>query len=257
MKGAVGKPISEFDTLFSDLLAGQAGIDRMDYLLRDSHYLGVTYGKCDLLRLLETIRYNTENDLYWEEGGIHALEQFILSRYFMFKDVYYHKTRRALDFHLSNIMKNYLQANGEEGFLPRDIDKYLQLNDVAILLYILKDSEASKIFIGRLFYRLINRESSDHPDEAELLLWEWLETELSKKFGIDVYLDKAENAPYKFERVDQIKVQLGGKIIPLQEASKLVSTLTPIRKRRVYTPISKRGEVLQFVKSFLDEKRRS
>jgi HD superfamily phosphohydrolase len=151
IKKAEGKPISKFDTLFSDLLAGQAGIDRMDYLLRDSHYLGVTYGKCDLLRLLETIRYNTENDLYWEEGGIHALEQFILSRYFMFKDVYYHKTRRALDFHLGSIMKNFLQSNGGDGFLPLDVGKYLQLNDISVLYYILQNNDISKIFINREF----------------------------------------------------------------------------------------------------------
>jgi len=255
MKGAEGKLISKVDTLFSDLLAGQAGIDRMDYLLRDSHYSGVTYGKCDLPRLLETIRYNEENDLYWEEGGIHALEQYIFARYFMFKDVYFHKTRRILDYHLSNIMKAFLVENGGEEFLPVDVSKYLQLNDDAIKLYILKNKDASKIFINRGFYRLIGRESSDHPDEAELLLWDWLETELSRKFGSDIYFDKAEKAPYKFEKVDRISVQLGGKIIPLQEASKLVDRLMPIRQRRVYAPVGKRSDVFKFVKSFLDERR--
>lgn len=256
IKGAKGKPITALDTLFTDLLTGQAGIDRMDYLLRDSHYLGVTYGKCDLLRLLETIRYDTENDLYWEEGGKNALEQFILARYFMFKDVYYHKTRRALDFHLSVIMKNYLKANGGEEFLPIDVGKYLQLNDIPILLYIIQNKDASKIFIDRGFYRPINIAGSDHPEEAELLLWDWLEEELTNKYGSEVYLDKAENAPYKFEKADQIKVQLGGKVIPLQEASKLVNTLWPIRKRRVYVPIDKRKEVTEVVKTFLGEKRR-
>jgi HD superfamily phosphohydrolase len=256
VKSAEGIPRSQFDTLFSDLLTGQAGIDRMDYLLRDSHYLGVTYGKCDLFRLLETARYDSENDLYWEEGGIHALEQFILARYFMFKDVYYHKTRRALDFHLSNIIKSYLIEIGEEGCLPVDINKYLQLNDIVILSYILRNHEAMSIFFDRGFYRLIDTESDDHPEEAELLLWDWLETELNQKFGSDVYIDKAENAPYKFEKADQIKVQLGGKVIPLQEASRLVNTLRPIRKRRVYAPREKRSEVSEFVRSFLKEKRR-
>ena len=254
MKGAKGKPLSKVDTLFSDLLTGQAGIDRMDYLLRDSHYVGVTYGKCDLARLLETIRYDKENDLYWEEGGIHALEQFIFARYFMFKDVYFHKTRRILDYHLGNIIKNFLVENGEEGFLPVDVSKYLQINDDVIKLYILQNKDALEIFINRRFYRLIGRESSDHPGERESLLWDWLEKELSSKFGSDVYFDKAEKDPYKFVKADEIKVQLGGKIIPLQEASQLVSSLAQIRKRRVYAPIEKRSEVLKYVTSFLDEK---
>jgi HD superfamily phosphohydrolase len=89
-----------------------------------------------------------------------------------------------------------------------------------------------------------------------LLLWDWLEAELNKKFGSDIYFDKAENAPYKFAKADQIKVQLGDKIQPLQEVSKLVNILTPIRKRRVYSPITKRKEVSEFVRSFLAEKRR-
>jgi HD superfamily phosphohydrolase len=84
----------------------------------------VTYGKCDLPRLLETIRYDTENKLYWEEGGIHALEQFLLARYFMFKDVYFHKTRRILDYHLGTIIKNYLKEKEGEEFLPTDVSKY-------------------------------------------------------------------------------------------------------------------------------------
>jgi len=115
--GARGKPLSETDIFLSDLLTGQAGIDRMDYLIRDSHYTGVTYGKCDLPRLLETIRYDTENNLYWEEGGIHTLEQFIFARYFMFKDEYFHKTRKILDYHLGTIIKNYLKEKEGEEFL--------------------------------------------------------------------------------------------------------------------------------------------
>lgn len=254
MKGAEGKLISKVDTLFSDLLAGQAGIDRMDYLLRDSHYSGVTYGKCDLPRLLETIRYNEENDLYWEEGGIHALEHFILARYFMFKDVYFQKTRRILDYHLGNIMKKFLGENNGEGFLPIDVGKYLQLNDDVIKLYILKNDEARKIFINRGFYRLIRRESSDHPDEAEFILWDRLEKEVSDKFGPDIYFDKAEKNPYKIGKTDQIKVQWEDKVVPLHEASQLVRSLTQIRKRRIYSPIEKRSDVLKFVTSFLDER---
>ncbi len=255
MKGAGGKPLSEADIFLSDLLTGQAGIDRMDYLIRDSHYTGVTYGKCDLPRLLETIRYDTENKLYWEEGGIHALEQFLLARYFMFKDVYFHKTRRILDYHLGTIIKNYLKEKEGEEFLPTDVSKYLQLTDNEVKLYLIKNAEASSIFIDRNFYKLISRKSKDHPDKTELLKWAWLEEKLSEKFGTDVYLDKAENAPYKFEKADQINVQWEGNIVPLQEASQLVDSLTPINQRRVYAKRGKRSDVNKFVRGFLDKRR--
>jgi hypothetical protein len=87
------------------------------------------------------------------------------------------------------------------------------------------------------------------------LKWAWLEEKLSEKFGTDVYLDKAENAPYKFEKADQINVQWEGNIVPLQEASQLVDSLTPINQRRVYAKRGKRSDVNKFVRGFLDKRR--
>ena len=251
IKGAKDKPISLIDIFLSDLLTGQAGIDRMDYLIRDSHYSGVAYGKYDLPRLLETIRYDSKNDLYWEEGGKHALEQFILARYFMFKDVYFHKTRRILDYHLGNIIKKFLKEKGGEEFLPVDVAKYLKLTDNEIKSYILQNDEAFEIFINRGFYKSIGIESSDHPGTVELLKWVRLEEQLSKKYGTYIYLDKAEKSSYRFEKAHQIRVKSGDKIIPLQEVSTLVASLKPISMRRVYAKSDKRSDVHKFVKDFL------
>ena len=115
-----GKPTSILDNVLSQLLTGQIGIDRMDYLQRDSYHLGVMYGKFDLARILETIRYSEDKDIYWEEGGFHSLEQFILARYFMFTEVYFHKTRRILDFHLSKSIKEYLTIHVSSETYPID-----------------------------------------------------------------------------------------------------------------------------------------
>lgn len=73
---------------------------RMDYLLRDSLYCGVTYGKYDLDRFVSTLtayKHNNQLQLAIERGGVQALEEFVLARYFMFIQVYFHKTRRYLD----------------------------------------------------------------------------------------------------------------------------------------------------------------
>ncbi len=104
-------PIKRIDMHFNNLLTGQAGIDRMDYLLRDSYFLGVMYGKFDLERLIETMLFREDKGCFWEEGGKHALEQFLLARYFMFTEVYFHKTRRSLDYHLGKLIKSFLKEN--------------------------------------------------------------------------------------------------------------------------------------------------
>ena len=84
-----------------ELIEGQMDADRMDYLLRDSHHLGVQYGRFDLDRLVATVmavemrREDPEGSdcrLAVEEGGWHAAVGLILARYFMFTQVYFHRT---------------------------------------------------------------------------------------------------------------------------------------------------------------------
>lgn len=250
--GKSGRPSSHNDVVFSTLLTGQAGIDRMDYLLRDSHFLGVAYGRFDLARMLETVRYTSDLDLFWEEGGIHVLEQFILARYFMFKDVYFHKTRRVLDFHLGTMMKAFLRQVKKRDYFPTEVGEYVQINDIDLISYILSNDKLSRVFMGRQFHRLIDRESSDHPNQAELVVWDNIEKEIVKFLEKDdFYFDNAENAPYKFEKANEIRVEYQQAIRPLTIASDLVRTLQRIRKKRIYVVQGKKVQTRQFVDTFL------
>jgi len=255
-----GKPISELDNLFHTILAGQAGIDRMDYLLRDSYFLGVMYGKFDLARILETLRYDEEEGIYWEEGGIHVLEQFLLARYFMFTEVYFHKTRRILDYHLAQLLKSYLKSHfGDENhdYFPQNVDEYLNLQDYKVISWMMESDDLHKdIFMKRKFFKKINPESSDHPSKDEIILWRWLENELQRKFNQEEYFfDRADKAPYKFEKAD-ILVMSSGRLIPIHKVSRLVDSLKPIKKRRIYAIEEKKREISEFVETFLKEKRK-
>ncbi|MFO7997192.1 MAG: HD domain-containing protein [Dehalococcoidia bacterium] len=254
VRGKDAVPTSRADVVFHELLAGQAGIDRMDYLLRDSHLLGVRYGYYDLNRLLETLRYDDNDGLYWEEGGIHALEQFILARYFMFMEVYFHKTRRVLDHHLGRLIKDYLRSRGKE-FLPTNVNEYLGIFDSVLLLYMMSSEGWKNVFLNRHFLRL-KRESPEHPEPEEVLIWEDLEKELKKNYSNDdVFFDKAKNDPYKFETVEQIRVYCDRKVRSLTEASLLVRSLRPINKMRVYMVPGKVREITRFIDNFFKNKR--
>ena len=99
-KKANDLPFSDWEAPLSEIIIGDAfGVDRMDYLLRDSHHTGVAYGKFDHYRLIDTIRIlppppsgeegdSNEPALGVEEGGIHSSEALMLARYFMYKQVY-------------------------------------------------------------------------------------------------------------------------------------------------------------------------
>ncbi len=247
-------PVKDIDYIFNELLTGQAGIDRMDYLLRDSYYLGVMYGKYDLERLIETICFDKEDGIYWEEGGIHSLEQFILARYFMFLEVYFHKTRRSLDYHISQLIREFLRENLKADKFPSDVNNFLKIDDFKIFSWGLEQEDFRKIFIEREFFRKIQTESSEHPKPEEIIIWDWLSNEIAREFNdTEFYVDKAENAPYKFEKPD-IKIKKDNKLLPIHEVSTLVSNLRPLQKIRIYVKLKKLETIENFVRDFLNKR---
>lgn len=107
-----------WEKLLSEVITGDVfGVDRMDYLLRDSYYCGVAYGRFDHYRLIDTLRALpcTEDakaiTLGVEEGGLRSAEDLLLSRYFMFKQVYFHSVGRMYSIHLSDFLKTWIAQN--------------------------------------------------------------------------------------------------------------------------------------------------
>lgn len=80
----------------SKLVSGQLDVDRLDYLLRDSYYSGVSYGKYDLGRIIDQLAI-VDNRFVILQGGYEAVEQLIFARYQMYQQVYFHKTKRAFE----------------------------------------------------------------------------------------------------------------------------------------------------------------
>ena len=72
------------------LISSQIDADRMDYLLRDSYFTGASYGEFDLTRILRVIR-PIENGIAFQRNGMHAIEDYVLSRYQMYMQVYFHQ----------------------------------------------------------------------------------------------------------------------------------------------------------------------
>ena len=121
-----------------DLIDGQMDADRMDYLLRDSHHSGVQYGRFDLHRLIATVQAIPGTNgrpprLGISEGGWHAAEGLVLARYFMFTQVYFHKTRVAFDIHLRGALREMLPGSGFPKPKDKGLDEYLHWDDWRVL----------------------------------------------------------------------------------------------------------------------------
>lgn len=94
----------------NDLISSELDIDRMDFLLRDAYYCGVPYGQYDIERLLLSLKVHGK-EIVVQEKGRHAVESFILSRFYMYTQVYTHRTRRAFDTMLKAIFSKEVMKN--------------------------------------------------------------------------------------------------------------------------------------------------
>ena len=130
-----GEVFSTWEAILSEIVVSDAfGVDRMDYLLRDSLHCGVAYGRFDHYRLIDTLRVlprghgSEEPVLGIEEGGLHSAESLLLARYFMFSQVYFHRVRRAYDVHLKDFLTLWLPG----GSYSVDLPSHLAMTDVQV-----------------------------------------------------------------------------------------------------------------------------
>jgi len=133
-------PYSDWEEVLSQIIVGNAfGVDRMDYLLRDSYHAGVAYGRFDQHRLIDTLRILPKSEstdgsstatLGIEYGGLHAAEALSLARFFMFTQLYFHPVRRIYDTHLKDFLVNWLSS----GKFSVELEDHLRMTDNEVLV---------------------------------------------------------------------------------------------------------------------------
>ena len=126
---AVGKQSTK-PQFMNEIIAGGLSADIMDYLLRDSYFTGVEYGKVDVQRVIDSLRV-ADKQLALDNAGLYAFEALLLARYEMFKAVYFHRTVRAAELMLVNSMK--LAESALHLTDLSDINEYLEMTDERVL----------------------------------------------------------------------------------------------------------------------------
>jgi HD superfamily phosphohydrolase len=128
-KLCVGK--SKGQPFMNQVIAGGLSADMMDYLLRDTYFTGVEYGKVDIQRVIDSLEVSAGGDLVLERAALYAFEALLIARYEMFKAVYFHRTVRAAELMLAHSMTladNELHLTD----LSR-IERILRLTDEVVL----------------------------------------------------------------------------------------------------------------------------
>jgi uncharacterized protein len=128
-KLCVGK--SSGQPFMNQVIAGGLSADMMDYLLRDTYFPGVEYGKVDIQRVIDSLGISTDGHLMLERAALYAFEALLIARYEMFKAVYFHRTVRAAELMLAHSMT--LADNELHLTDLSEIDRVLRLTDEVVL----------------------------------------------------------------------------------------------------------------------------
>ncbi len=229
------------------MISSQADADRMDYLKRDAYFTGVTYGEFDLSRILQEIR-PYKNGICFTMAGMHAVEDYVVSRYQMYQQVYFHRVGRSMEVILKHLLERAktvyqqgaLQVTLNLGkFLAGNwtLDDYLKLDDGVMESNFLLWTESSDPILADLTSCYLFRkplESVCIDEETKNLLPKL--KDLIKQAGFDpqYYTDtnSAFDEPYDAYKPSgknansQIELmQTDGQLIELSQLSPLVRAL--------------------------------
>ncbi len=114
------------------LLSGVFTVDNLDYVRRDAYLTGVAIGPVDVERL-RRYAFISERGLTLYEPGLAALEMFLTARLFMYQQVYFHRTVRAIDLDLAEVFGTSIRAIFGDGSPADDSRAYADLDEYALL----------------------------------------------------------------------------------------------------------------------------
>ncbi len=208
------------------LISGDIDADRMDYLVRDSHYTGVAYGVFDIMRLIDGITFRGVEPII-SYRAIRAAESLLLSRFMMYPTVYHHHVCRIA----RKMYERALEFCVEEGQLnPRDL---LKMDDYDIVSFLRSvggyaGEIMKRIDERKLFKRAIYISRCRVPGRIDA---KKAEKEISESAGVDVEKVIVDVPEEEDAREFKALVEVDGMLKKLEEISPLISILKSAEKK--------------------------
>jgi HD superfamily phosphohydrolase len=264
----------------AQLVSSQLDVDRMDYLLRDSLMTGAKYGIYDLEWIINALAIDEAADrVYVQARGIYAVEEYLQARYYMFRQVYFHRTLRSAEAVLRSIIRRALDLldRGEEVWhaagtafekiLRREtlsISEHMQVDDSDFVFHIKQWqrssdailSDLSRRFIARRMFKAIDLDMPQD-QQAEFLMTA-RQTVARAGFDPDYYFieDRASDVPYygyyeteKAEPKTHIYVESGYAAPQIREISEVSNVVKGLQHayelHRVCFPADVKNEVYE------------
>lgn len=245
------------------LISSQIDADRMDYLQRDAYFTGVSYGHFDMERILRVMRPH-EDQVVIKKTGMHAVEDYIMSRYQMYWQVYFHPVTRSAEVILTKILHRAKELYENQYAFKQQpahftslfentltLEDYLKLDESIILYYFQMWENEEDEILSDLCTRFVNRNLFKYVEFDPAKEYKKL-SELSTLFakaGMDpeyyLVVDSSSDLPYDFyrpgEEEERLPIHLlmrNGEIRELSRESEIVDAISGKRRtdHKLYYP---------------------
>lgn len=254
--------------LVISMISSQIDADRMDYLQRDAFYTGVSYGTFDMERVLRVMR-PSKDEIVIKESGMHAVEDYLMSRYQMYWQIYFHPVSRGGEVLLNLALKRakYLFEKGyafkqfPKYFIPFfqeniTVADYLRLDEMVVNFYLQEWIHEEDEVLSDLSNRFVNRELFKYLPFDGSVITENEIRELFVKAGIDpdyyFFSDSFSDMPYDYDRPGMINnrrpihlVKADGRLKEISSQSAIIQSITGVKRieSKLYYPKDKILEI--------------
>jgi uncharacterized protein len=198
------------NALLEQMVSSQLDADRMDYLLRDAYFTGTSYGEFDLERVLRTLKV-VDQQLVVKETGIHTIEDYIMARYHMYWQVYYHPVARAFEAMLVLLFKRIRDVatddplwNSKFPMFARlfdsdmSLDDHFSLDEYSCMYGLYQLAKYDDPILRDLATRIIDRNIFGYIDvKSDAKIEDYLSYAQHYPSAYYLYIDSANQQPYK------------------------------------------------------------
>ena len=260
----------EIPPFMKEIISSQLDVDRMDYLLRDQMFTGAQIGGFDIQRVIRSMRVGEDGYFYVKNWGLPSIESYLVTRYHMYMQVYYHKVNMLTQEYLIRLLKRVKQLS-ESGDLNVDkdlhgmlfnvnlsVEQYCNLNDSNIMVNLSDWSNSKDEILSSLASKLLSRSNyhkSLRIDSLTIEMLDSVEDSLAKfleEKGVDPSVDmivarisKKGYLPYK----EGIKLENG---LDVAHHSALIEAISKSKERAlIFVPKSIRDDAEKFVREWV------
>lgn len=246
------------------LVSSQLDVDRLDYLLRDSLMTGAKYGNYDLEWILHALEIDEEHDrVYVAANGLYAVEEYLQARFYMFRQVYFHRTLRSAEAVLMSILRRAVELirAGKLRFVVAgsvmervlrggelSVADYLSFDDHDVMFHLKQWtrepdgilSDLAQRFIQRRLFKAIDLELA--AEERAAFIAAARAQVAARGFDADYYLieDRAADIPYysyyRPEGKARLIIERNGELCDIADVSDVVRGMRGYEIHRICFP---------------------